>query len=92
MAKTHKKKCKWYAAGRVAEVSQHKPEVMSPEQDKLYFQLDFRRSKGYSPEDKQYAQYWDICKAIWPEYASQEAFEQLDFRKFCLCYSDLRSS
>lgn len=79
-AKSHKKKCKWYASNRVADVSLHKPEVMSPEQDKLYFQLDFRRSKGYSPEDKQYAQYWDICKAIWPEYASQEAFEQLDFR------------
>lgn len=65
----------------MAEVSQNKPEVMSPDQDKRYFQLDFRRAKGYSPEDKQCAQYWDICKAIWPEYASPEAFEQLDLRK-----------
>ncbi|KAB5539336.1 hypothetical protein GE09DRAFT_1138467 [Coniochaeta sp. 2T2.1] len=80
MAKTHKKKCKYYANNRVVEVSHHKPEVMTPEQDKSYFQLDFRRSKGYSAEDKQYAQYWDICKAIWPEYQSQEAFESLDLR------------
>lgn len=65
----------------MAEVSLSKPEVMSPEQDKLYFRLDFRRAKGYSPEDKQYAQYWDICKAIWPEYENPEAFEQLDLRE-----------
>jgi hypothetical protein len=85
-AKAHRKKCKWYGTGRVANVSENKPEVMSPEQDKLYFQLDFRRAKGYSTQDKQYAQYWDICKAIWPEYESQEAFEQLDIRESVLCY------
>jgi len=85
-AKEHKKKCKFFASGRVAEVSLHKPEVMTPEQDKLYFQLDFRRSKGYSSEDKQYSQYWDICKAIWPEYETREAFEQLDLRKSNPCY------
>lgn len=85
-AKSHRKKCKWYLNKRESEVSQYKPEVMSPDQDKRYFQLDFRRSKAYSPEDKQNAQYWDICKAIWPEYASQEAFEKLDLRKLCLLY------
>jgi len=81
MARTHKKKCKYYATNRIAEVSRHKPEVMAPDQDEPYFQLDFRRSKGYSGEDKQYGQYWEICKAIWPEYQSQEAFESLDLRE-----------
>jgi len=80
MAKTHRKKCKWHANRQVAEVSPHKPEVMTPEQDKSYFQLDFRRLKGYSTDDKQYEQLWEICKAIWPEYESRTAFERLDLR------------
>lgn len=55
---------------------------MNPDQDKRYFKLDFRRLKGYSPDDKQYEQLWEICKAIWPEYEQPEVFERLDLRKF----------
>jgi hypothetical protein len=55
---------------------------MSPEDDARYFRLDFRRKsyKGSSEEDKQHEQYWEICKAIWPEYESRTAFENLDLR------------
>jgi hypothetical protein len=84
VGKLHRKECKWYANGRVSEVSQYKPEVMSPEQDKLYFQIDFRHMKGYLAEDKQRAQYWYICMAIWPEYESLEAFNQFYPRKSTL--------
>jgi hypothetical protein len=55
---------------------------MSPEDDARYFRLDFRRKsyRGSSEEDKQHEQYWEICKAIWPEYESRAAFENLDLR------------
>jgi hypothetical protein len=77
MLKLHRKDCKWYGSCGVAEVDQHMPEVMSPHQDKLYFQIDFRHMKGgYLAEDKQWLQYWYICMAIWPEYESLDAFKQ----------------
>jgi hypothetical protein len=67
----------------VAEVSLSKPEVMSPDDDKRYFRLDFRKKPHKdSSSDRQYEQYWEICKAIWPEYESRHAFEQLDLREF----------
>jgi hypothetical protein len=56
---------------------------MSAEQDARYFRLDFRRkTPKVSVADKQPDQYWEICKAIWPEYENKHHFEQLDMREF----------
>lgn len=61
---------------------------MSPEDDARYFRLDFRKkSNKSSSADRQCEQYWEICKAIWPEYESRAAFEQLDLRKFFFSFS-----
>lgn len=62
----HKDECKYAKKGRV-EVSDFKPEWMTPGEDKRYFKLDFRRMVGLKVED----QYLKICEAIWPRFDSE---------------------
>ncbi|KAK1762893.1 hypothetical protein QBC33DRAFT_253387 [Phialemonium atrogriseum] len=64
--KKHKDECKQGAKG-LLDVSHFKPEWMTPEEDRRYFKLDFRRMSGLNAEE----QYFKICEAIWPGFSSR---------------------
>ena len=81
--KKHKDECKQVAKG-LLDVSHFKPEWMTPEEDRRYFKLDFRRMSGLNAEE----QYFKICEAIWPGFSSRglNICEGADSFLFFLCF------
>ena len=67
--KKHKKSCK-YANKEPLRLNDYKPEWMTPEEDKRYFAIDFRKKDTKSPPTLE-DQYLRICVAIWPNFDSQ---------------------
>ncbi|KAL1850425.1 hypothetical protein VTK73DRAFT_9684 [Phialemonium thermophilum] len=61
--KKHKAECR-NAGLEPAKVKHFRPEWMTPEQDRRYFKLDFRKSVGLTVE----SQYIKICESLWPEF------------------------